>query len=407
MKYGLLGIGQAGLRHFEAFKKIRNLKLIGFTEYDLKKANKFKKLNNIEHFNNINELIKLKPDFIVIALPHFLRIEPILECCKNNINLLIEKPLVLNSNELSSIKNYILKKNITNTISFVHRYRKEVFTSYKLIQNSKIGKIKFISETMISQKNQSLPKWIDIKKFSDGEMRKLRKDFQIIFQDPYASLDPRKKVFDIISQGLRVHEKIDKNSINLKVEEIIQDVGLQKEHLNRYPHEFSGGQRQRIGIARALVLNPKFIIADEPVSALDVTIQAQILNLILELKKKYSLTILFISHDLSVINQIADRVMVMYLGHLVEVANTSKLFSNPQHLYTKSLIETAPQIFRKNKKKTLIKGDIPSPINPPSGCVFRTRCPNPGINCKGGDVEMGLVEIEPGHLVDQCCAKNI
>ena len=191
----------------------------------------------------------------------------------------------------------------------------------------------------------------NITKFSDSEMRKLRKDFQIIFQDPYASLDPRKKIFDIISQGLKVHEKMDKNSINRKVEEIIQDVGLQKEHLNRYPHEFSGGQRQRIGIARALVLNPKFIIADEPVSALDVTIQAQILNLILELKKKYSLTILFISHDLSVINQIADRVMVMYLGHLVEVANTSNLFSNPQHPYTRSLIETAPQVFRKIRER--------------------------------------------------------
>ena len=244
----------------------------------------------------------------------------------------------------------------------------------------------------------------NITKLSDSEMRKLRKDFQIIFQDPYASLDPRKKIYDIISQGLKVHEKMDKNSINQKVEEIIQDVGLQKEHLNRYPHEFSGGQRQRIGIARALVLNPKFIIADEPVSALDVTIQAQILNLILELKKKYSLTILFISHDLSVINQIADRVMVMYLGHIVEVANTSNLFSNPQHPYTRSLIETAPQIFRKNKKKTLLNGDIPSPINPPSGCVFRTRCPNPGIDCKGGNIEMGLIEVEPGHWVDQCCA---
>ena len=243
----------------------------------------------------------------------------------------------------------------------------------------------------------------NITKLSDSEMRKLRKDFQIIFQDPYASLDPRKKIYDIISQGLKVHEKIDKNSMNQRVEEIIQDVGLQKEHLNRYPHEFSGGQRQRIGIARALVLNPKFIIADEPVSALDVTIQAQILNLILELKKKYSLTILFISHDLSEINQIADRVMVMYLGHIVEVANTSNLFSNPQHPYTRSLIETAPQIFRKNKNKTLLTGDIPSPINPPSGCVFRTRCPNPGIDCKGGNIEMGLIEVEPGHWVDQCC----
>ena len=165
--------------------------------------------------------------------------------------------------------------------------------------------------------------------FNDKEMRALRKEFQIIFQDPFASLDPRKKIFDIIAQGLKIHTKMNKSEINKKVTTIIKEVGLQEEHLSRYPHEFSGGQRQRIGIARALVLNPKFIIADEPVSALDVTIQAQILNLILELKEKYSLTILFISHDLSVINQIADRVMVMYLGHIVEVASTKNLFSNP------------------------------------------------------------------------------
>ena len=243
----------------------------------------------------------------------------------------------------------------------------------------------------------------DITKFSEKEMRNLRKDFQIIFQDPYASLDPRKKVFDIISQGLSIHSSMNKNQVYEKVLEIINDVGLQEEHLSRYPHEFSGGQRQRIGIARALVLDPKFIIADEPVSALDVTIQAQILNLILELKKKYSLTILFISHDLSVINQIADRVMVMYLGHILEIAKTKNLFSNPKHPYTRSLIETAPQIFRENMKKTLLKGDIPSPINPPSGCVFRTRCPNPTIDCKEGNIEMGLIEVEPGHWVDQCC----
>ena len=239
--------------------------------------------------------------------------------------------------------------------------------------------------------------------YSEKEMRKLRKDFQIIFQDPFASLDPRKKIFDIISQGLKIHTNLNKQEIYEKVLTIIKDVGLQEEHLNRYPHEFSGGQRQRIGIARSLVLDPKFIIADEPVSALDVTIQAQILNLILELKEKYSLTILFISHDLSVINQIADRVMVMYLGHIVEVASTKNLFSNPKHPYTKSLIETAPQIFRKNKNKILLKGDIPSPINPPSGCVFRTRCPNPSHECKEGKIEMSLIEVDPDHWVDQCC----
>ena len=239
--------------------------------------------------------------------------------------------------------------------------------------------------------------------YSEKEMRKLRKEFQIIFQDPFASLDPRKKIFDIISQGLKIHTNLNKQEIYEKVLTIIKDVGLQEEHLNRYPHEFSGGQRQRIGIARSLVLDPKFIIADEPVSALDVTIQAQILNLILELKEKYSLTILFISHDLSVINQIADRVMVMYLGHIVEVASTKNLFSNPKHPYTKSLIETAPQIFRKNKNKILLKGDIPSPINPPSGCVFRTRCPNPSHECKEGKIEMGLIEVAPDHWVDKCC----
>ena len=242
----------------------------------------------------------------------------------------------------------------------------------------------------------------NILKFNEKDMRSLRKEFQIIFQDPYASLDPRKKIFDIISQGLKIHTNMTKQEIYEKVSSIIKEVGLQEEHLNRYPHEFSGGQRQRIGIARALVLEPKFIIADEPVSALDVTIQAQILKLILELKEKYSLTILFISHDLSVINQIADRVMVMYLGHLVEVASTKKLFSNPKHPYTKSLIETAPQIFRKNKNKIILKGDIPSPINPPSGCVFRTRCPHASKDGKEANIEMGLVEVEKGHWVDRC-----
>ena len=202
----------------------------------------------------------------------------------------------------------------------------------------------------------------------------LRKRFSTIFQDPYASLDPRKKIFDIIA-CLKIHIGLNKEEITNKVKDIIKEVGLQEEHLNRYPHEFSGGQRQRIGIARALVLEPKFIIADEPVSALDVTIQAQILKLILDLKEKYSLTILFISHDLSVINQIADSNVGNVFGHIVEVASTKQLFSNPKHPYTKSLIATAPQIFRKNENKIVLKGDIPSPINLPQVVCLERDAP--------------------------------
>ena len=179
---------------------------------------------------------------------------------------------------------------------------------------------------------------------------------------------------------------------------------MQPEYINRYPHEFSGGQRQRIGIARAIALKPKFIVADEPVSALDVSIQAQILYLLQDLKEQFDLTMLFISHDLAVVSEVADRVMVMYLGHIVEIADTDELFSNPKHPYTKSLLEVAPVIGAgKKEKKNILKGDIPSPINPPSGCVFRTRCPHPTHDCKEGNIEMGLIEVSPGHWVDQCC----
>ena len=194
-----------------------------------------------------------------------------------------------------------------------------------------------------------------------------------------------------------------KNEAINYIKEIINDVGLPIESLRRFPHEFSGGQRQRIGIARALVLKPEFIVADEPVSALDVSIQAQVLNLLEKLKKTYNLTMIFISHDLSVIEFFCDKVAVMYLGHIVEIAPVSKLFNSPKHSYTRALLSAVPKVTGKDKEKILIKGDIPSPINPPSGCVFRTRCPNPGIDCKGGNIEMGLIEIEPGHWVDQCC----
>jgi len=222
----------------------------------------------------------------------------------------------------------------------------------------------------------------EINSLTEKEMRSFRRNMQIIFQDPFASLDPRKKILDIVSQGLKLHTNLTGRELKDTVTDLLKQVDLQPEHINRYPHEFSGGQRQRIGIARAIALKPKFIVADEPVSALDVSIQAQILNLLQDLKEQYSLTMLFISHDLSVINHVADRVMVMYLGRIVEIADSEQLYSNPSHPYTISLLEAAPTInFDNKKKKEILKGDIPSPINPPSGCVFRTRCPKADSEC--------------------------
>ena len=243
----------------------------------------------------------------------------------------------------------------------------------------------------------------NISEYSNKQMIKIRQKMQMIFQDPFASLNPRKNILDTLIEPILVHNLMKKNEAINYIKEIINDVGLPMESLRRFPHEFSGGQRQRIGIARALVLKPEFIVADEPVSALDVSIQAQVLNLLEKLKKTYNLTMIFISHDLSVIEFFCDKVAVMYLGHIVEIAPVSKLFNSPKHSYTRALLSAVPKVKRKDKEKILIKGDIPSPINPPSGCVFRTRCPNPGIDCKGGNIEMGLIEIEPGHWVDQCC----
>ena len=244
---------------------------------------------------------------------------------------------------------------------------------------------------------------IDITSLPEKEMRKFRKDMQIIFQDPFASLDPRKRVVNIIGQGLKIHTNLKKNEIKETVLNLLEQVDLQAEHLTRYPHEFSGGQRQRIGIARAIALKPKFIVADEPVSALDVSIQAQILNLLQDLKKQYLLTMLFISHDLSVVKYVADKVMVMYLGKVVEIADADKLYSNPLHPYTISLLEITPTINPKHKRsRNILKGDIPSPINPPSGCVFRTRCPKADSEC--AKIVPELRELKDNHFV--ACIKK-
>ena len=245
----------------------------------------------------------------------------------------------------------------------------------------------------------------DLTTITAKEMKDYRKKAQLIFQDPYAALSPRMTVRDIIAEPLEVMKITNsRQETDEKVREIASKCRLNLEHLRRYPHAFSGGQRQRISIARALVSNPKFIVADESVAALDVSIQADILNLLKQLQNELNLTYLFISHDLSVVAHVCDIVAVMYLGHIVEMAPSRKLFSNPRHSYTKALLSSIPSIDPENKSTAIeLKGEIPSAMDPPSGCVFRTRCPNPTHDCKEGNIEMGLIEVEPDHWVDQCC----
>jgi len=231
------------------------------------------------------------------------------------------------------------------------------------------------------------------------KMRSLRKHMQMVFQDPYASLNPKKSIRQILMEPLKVHSKFDKKESLQKVISILQIVGLSEYHLDRYPHEFSGGQRQRIGIARAMILQPDFIIADEPVSALDVSVQSQVINLMLELQQEFGLTYLFISHDLSVIQHMTDRVAVMYLGKIVEIAKTEDLFNNPKHPYTQALLSAVPITHPKEKKERIIlKGDVPSPANPPSGCTFHPRCPFAMEICKTELPDQA--EFEEGHTVN-------
>ncbi|MGM0923852.1 MAG: ABC transporter ATP-binding protein [Bacillota bacterium] len=218
---------------------------------------------------------------------------------------------------------------------------------------------------------------IDLTSLSKRDLRKMRGDIQVIFQDPYASLNPRQTVRKMLNEAMTIQKVLPPSQQEQRMKELLDYVGLPLASLDRLPHEFSGGQRQRIGIARALSVNPKIIICDEAVSALDVSIQAQILNLLKRLQKELQLTYLFISHDLSVVRHISDRVMVMYLGKLVETGSKHQLFQEPQHPYTKALLSAIPvaDISVKKKERIILKGDIPSPLNPPSGCKFHTRCP--------------------------------
>ena len=229
------------------------------------------------------------------------------------------------------------------------------------------------------------------------DLQNFRKKVQIIFQNPYASLDPKVKIFDTLKEPLKINTKLNDTEIKEKIYDILAKVGLDRECLNLYPHEFSGGQRQRIAIARALVLEPEFVVADEPVSALDVSIQAQIINLLLELKNNYNLTLMFISHDLSVIKHIADRVAVMYLGELVELGTKEEIFNDCKHPYTKILLNSAPQIGNEISKSEVIKSDLPSPSNLPKGCKFHTRCPYCMSICKEQEPE--ITDITQTHKV--------
>ena len=238
----------------------------------------------------------------------------------------------------------------------------------------------------------------EISRLSEKEMRPLRSDIQMVFQDPYGSLNPRMKVQDLIGEPLLIHTNMSAGERLKKVHELLGTVGLSPSHGERYPHEFSGGQRQRIGIARALTVQPKLIIADEPVSALDVSIQAQVLNLLQQLQKDFNLTYLFISHDLSVVEHISDTVGVMYLGNLVEYGATEDIFKNPLHPYTKALFSAIPVPDPTAKmNRIVLEGSIPSPANPPAGCKFHTRCAQCMEQCKTEVPEQR--EIEPGHFV--------
>lgn len=299
------------------------------------------------------------------------------------------------SEALVSVKNVVktfpVNKGLFARKKFVHAVNDVSFEimpgeTFSLVGESGCGKSttgRLIDHLLTPDSGEIWFEGKEISRISQNEMRPLRSDIQMIFQDPYGSLNPRMKVQDLIGEPLLIHTNMSVGERLKKVHDLLEVVGLSPAHGERYPHEFSGGQRQRIGIARALTVNPKLIIADEPVSALDVSIQAQVLNLLQKLQKDYDLTYLFISHDLSVVEMISDRIAVMYLGTIVETAPKRELYSNPRHPYTRALLSAVPVPDPGRKKKRIIlEGDLPSTTNLPAGCLFHTRCPYCTDKCR-------------------------
>jgi len=241
---------------------------------------------------------------------------------------------------------------------------------------------------------------MDLTQMEGEDLRRMRRNMQIIFQDPYASLNPRMTVGDIVAEPMEVHRMGSRQEQRERVKDLLNLVGLNPYFINRYPHEFSGGQRQRIGIARALALNPEFIVCDEPISALDVSIQAQVVNLLEELQEQFGLTYLFIAHDLSMVRHISDRIAVMYLGKVVELADRDELYTNPLHPYTQALLSAVPvpdPVVERQRQRIILTGDVPSPVNPPAGCRFHPRCPLAQEICSQSEPEWR--EVSPDHWV--------
>jgi oligopeptide transport system ATP-binding protein len=315
----------------------------------------------------------------------------------------MKHPLV----EVKNLKKYFqIKKGLFNrTVSHVKAVDGLDFTIFKgetlgLVGESGCGKSttgRTLLQLIEPTEGEVLYEGKNLVGMNSGELRRLRKDLQMVFQDPYASLDPRLTVGDIIAEPLEIHSLTRGKEKDRRVEELLNVVGLSGYHAKRYAHEFSGGQRQRIGIARALALNPKLIVADEPVSALDVSIQSQVINLMQDLQEQFHLTYLFIAHDLSVVKHISDRIGVMYLGKIVELADKNTLFDSPMHPYTKALLSAVPVPNPLIKKKRIVLlGDVPSPANPPEGCAFHPRCSECMAICR---TEKPVLKEMNGHYV--------